>query len=152
MKLHKSIRHYINLEDYRMRRAIAVFLLCAGTALMTGCSLSPDERVTRERVLQQTVLSFITDVVQTNWAEAYRLTDGSLGSPEQLKSQLMKSWVQDATLTNGDITSMAWMNNGTAKVKLTWSFQAGSVESFDNETFIWAWMGNAWKYKGRALR
>jgi hypothetical protein len=135
-----------------MKRLEAVFLGLAGLVFLTGCSLSPEDKVAREQALQQAVLSFTGDVVQANWPQAYALTDGSLGSSDQLKNQLMKSWVQDATLTNGDITSLAWVNDHTAKVKLTWSFQAGSVESFSNETFIWIWAGNGWKYKGRALR
>lgn len=135
-----------------MKKAVwKIFLLC-GFSLLAGCSLSPEDKVAREQALQQAVLSFASDVVQGSWPQAYALTDGSLGSADQLKNQLMKSWVEDATLTNGDITSLAWVTDSTAKVKLTWSFQAGSVQSFSNETFVWVWKGNGWKYKGRALR
>ncbi|HJT23399.1 MAG TPA: hypothetical protein VJ873_02405 [bacterium] len=134
-----------------MKRLAWTLGMLGGLAFLAGCSLSPDEKVAREQALQQAVLSFSADVVQGSWPQAYALTDGTLGSSDQLKSQLMKSWVQDATLTNGDITSLAWVTDSTAKVKLTWSFQAGSVQSFSNETFIWVWKGNGWKYKGRAL-
>jgi len=135
-----------------MRNAVWKISMLCGLSLLAGCSLSPEEKVSREQALQQAVLSFASDVVQGSWSQAYALTDGSLGSADQLKNQLVKSWVQDATLTNGDITSLAWVTDNTAKVKLTWSFQAGSVQSFSNETFVWVWKGNAWKYKGRALR
>lgn len=136
----------------RLNKTFFLALAASTAVLLAGCSLSGDEKLAREKGLQQSVLSFVADVVQPNWQEAYRLTDGSLGGPDQLKNQLNQSWVQDATLTNGDVTSMAWVNDSTAKVKLTWSFQAGSVETFSCETFLWIWKGNGWKYKGRALR
>lgn len=135
-----------------MQKMALKIALVFGLAFLGGCSLSPEDKVAREQALQQAVLSFASDVVQGSWPQAYALTDGSLGSADQLKNQLMKSWVRDATLTNGDITSLAWVTDSTAKVKLTWSFQAGSVQSFSNETFVWIWKGNGWKYKGRALR
>jgi len=127
------------------------FLLVLCTLFM-GCSLSSDEKEARVQVLKQSVENFIADAVQPNWEELFKLTDGSLENPEKLKNQIIKSWVPDATLTGGDIVSMAWVNDNTAKVKLTWSFQAGSVQSFSNETFVWSWKGNGWKYRGRALR
>lgn len=135
-----------------MKRLFLSFIVLTGLIFEGGCSLSPEDKVAREQALQQTVLAFTADVVQANWPQAYASTDGTLGSSDQLKNQLMKSWVQDATLTNGDITSLAWVTDQTAKVKLTWSFQSGSVQSFSSETFIWVWKGNGWKYKGRALR
>lgn len=135
-----------------MKKPVLFLLATVAVILLAGCSLSSDEKLAREKGLQQSVLAFVADVVQPNWQEAYRLTDGSLGGPDQLKNQLSQSWVQDATLTNGDVTSMAWVNDSTAKVKLTWSFQAGSVETFSSETFLWIWKGDGWKYKGRALR
>lgn len=135
-----------------MKRLALPVLLFGGMAFFAGCSLSPADKVAREQALQQAVLAFAAAVVQGNWPQAYASTDGTLGTSDQLKSQLTKSWVQDATLTNGDITSLAWVDDHTAKVKLAWSFQAGSVQSFSNETFVWVWHGNGWKYKGRALR
>lgn len=135
-----------------MKRPLMTVGLFLGLACLSGCSLSPDERGSREQALQQTVQNFVSTVVQGNWEEAYRQTDGTLGNTQQLKTQLTKSWVQDGTLTGGDVISLAWINDSAAKVKLTWSFQSGSVQSFSSETFIWVWKGNGWKYKGRALR
>lgn len=129
-----------------------LFPVVLALVFLAGCSLSSEEKANREKGLQQAVLSFVAAVVQPNWQEAYHLTDGSMGSPDQLKNQMTQSWVQDATLTNGDVTSMAWVSDRIAKVKLTWSFQSGSVETFSNETFLWIWKGDGWKYKGRALR
>jgi hypothetical protein len=117
-----------------------------------GCSLSPQEKVAREQSLQQGVQNFVAAVVQGNWQQAYALTDGSPGGWEQLKNQLSKSWVQDSTLISGDITTLLWVNETNAKVKLTWSFQTGSVQSYSSETFVWVWKGDGWKLKGRALR
>jgi hypothetical protein len=128
------------------------FLCFAGLIFIWGCSLSPDEKGSREQALQQAAQNFVGVVVQGNWAEAYRQTDGTLGSSDQLKSQLSQSWVQDGTLIAGDIVSLAWIDDKNAKVKLTWSFQSGSVQSFSSESFVWTWKGNAWKYRGRVLR
>ena len=128
-------------------------MMCLGLlGLLVGCSLSPEEKVAREQSLKQTVDSFSAAVLQNNWTEAFRWTDGSLSGGDQLKQDITQSWVQDGTLTNAQVSSMAWVGDATAKVKLTWTFQAGSVETFSNETFVWAWNGNGWKYKGRALR
>ncbi|HVZ81797.1 MAG TPA: hypothetical protein VHE12_13505 [bacterium] len=128
------------------------FFLIGLLVLLAGCSLSPEEKVAREQALKQTVDSFSAAVLQGNWTEAFRWTDGSIPGGDQLKQQITQSWVQDGTLTNAQVSSMAWVNDGTAKVKLTWTFQSGSVESFSNETFLWTWNGNGWKYRGRALR
>jgi hypothetical protein len=135
-----------------MKRLLNGILLLSVAALFGGCSLSPDEKVAREQALKQTVDSFVTDMVQSNWTDAYRLSDGSFPSSDRLKAQITQSWVTDATLTNGDIASMAWVTDEIAKVKLTWTFQSESVQSFSNETFVWCWKGNGWKYRGRALR
>jgi hypothetical protein len=134
------------------RRAPKIILSLCLFLLLSGCSLSPEEKVAREQALKQTVDSFAAVVVQGNWEEAFRLTDGSFSNGDQLKKQVVQSWIQDATLTSGQVSSMAWVGDATAKVKMTWSFQAGSVESFSNETFVWVWNGSGWKYKGRALR
>ncbi len=124
--------------------------LCA--LVFSGCSLSPEEKVGREQALKQTVDSFSDAVVQAHWDEAFKLSDGSFESSDKLKTHLTLPWVQDSTLTNGQISSMAWVTDTIAKVKLTWTFQSGSVESYSNETFVWIWNGSAWKYKGRSLR
>ena len=135
-----------------MKRLVGGILLLSAAVLLGGCSLSPDEKVSREQALKQTVDSFVADVVQANWNDAYRISDGSFPNADRLKTQITQSWVNDATLTSGDIASMAWVTDETAKVKLTWTFQLGSVQSFSNETFVWGWKGNGWKYRGRALR
>lgn len=127
-------------------------ILVLAAFFLTGCSLSPEEKVGRELLLKQAVEGFVSAAVELNWAEVYRLSDGSFDSSEKLKAHLMKSWVSDATLTGGDVAAMAWINDKTAKVKVNWAFQNGSVQSTSSETFVWVWKGNAWKYKGRALR
>lgn len=128
-------------------------IICLGfLGLLVGCSITPEEKVAREQSLKQTVDSFSAAVVQGNWTEAFRWTDGSFSGGDQLKQDIAQSWVQDGTLTNAQVSSMAWVGDSIAKVKLTWTFQSGSVETFSNETFVWAWKGNGWKYRGRALR
>lgn len=134
-----------------MRPLFWAFLF-SGLFLTIGCSLSPEEKVGREQSLKQSVDSFTDSVVQGRWDEAFKLSDGSFDNQEKLKSHLMKPWVQDSTLTGGQIASMAWVSDGIAKVKLNWSFQTGSVESYSSETFIWIWKGNSWRYSGRSLR
>lgn len=120
--------------------------------LVGGCSMTPEEKVSREQALKQAVDNFANSAVQGDFNGIYRMTDGNFDSADSLKAALMKSWVQDATLTGGQIASMAWLNDSTAKVKLNWVFQAQSVQSHSSETFIWNWKSGAWKFKGRALR
>ena len=134
----------------RFKTLNLVFALSA--LAFSGCSMSPEDKVAREQALKQTVDSFSDSVVQTHWDEAYKLTDGNFDSSDKLKSNLMVSWVPDSTLTGGQITSMAWVTDTIAKVKMTWSFQSGSVESYSSETFVWIWNGSAWKFRGRSLR
>ena len=133
-------------------RSLLWILLLAVSALSAGCSLSPEEKVAREQALKQSVDSFSDSVVQGRWDEAFKLSDGNFENQEKLKGHLMRSWVQDSTLTGGQIASMAWISDSIAKVKLNWSFQTGSVESYSSETFIWVWKGNNWRYSGRSLR
>ncbi len=133
-------------------RSLLWALLFIVSALAAGCSLSPEEKVAREQALKQSVDSFSDSVVQGRWDEAFKLSDGSFENQEKLKSHLMKPWVQDSTLTGGQIASMAWVSDSIAKVKLNWSFQTGSVESYSSETFIWVWKGSNWRYSGRSLR
>lgn len=127
-------------------------VVMVGLLLSVGCSLSPEDKVAREQSLKQSVDSFTDSVVQGRWDEAFKLSDGSFDNQEKLKSHLMNPWVQDSTLTGGQIASMAWVSDSIAKVKLNWSFQTGSVESYSSETFIWVWKGNGWRYSGRSLR
>jgi hypothetical protein len=135
-----------------MKRTAALILLLAGFSWLAGCSLSPEEKVAREKNLKQNVEAFIACVVQPDWNGAFRLTDGSIPSADKLQKQITQSWVSGATLTGGQITSLAWINDDNARVRLTWTFQSGSVESFSSEAFVWDWKGNAWKYRGRSLR
>ncbi len=128
-------------------------ILALGLFILTGgCSLTPDEKMSREQTLKQTVDNFSAWAVQGDFNDIYRLTDGGFESPDALKTALMKSWAQDASLTGGQIASMAWVNDSTAKVKLNWVFQALSVRTYSSETFIWAWKSGTWKLRGRALR
>jgi hypothetical protein len=135
-----------------MKRLVNAILLLSVAVFLGGCSLSPDEKVSREQALKQAIDSFVANVVQSNWNDAYRLCDDSFPNADRLKTQITQSWVPDATLTSGEIASMAWVTDSTAKVKLTWTFQSGSVQTFSNETFVWVWKGNNWKYRGRAIR
>lgn len=123
-----------------------------GLVFLAGCSLGPDEKMEREQALKQTIESFVNSAVQQDWASVYKMSDGSVDGADKLKDGLMKTWTPDSTLTGGDITFMSWVNDTTAKVKINWAFQSGSVQSFSSETFVWGWNGNAWKYKGRAIR
>lgn len=135
-----------------MKKIINGCLLTLGLVLLAGCSLSPEQKVAREQALKQTTEAFENSIVQANWNDVYKMSDGGFESADKLKSSLIKTWVQDATLTGGVIASMAWITDNIAKVKVNWAFQSGSVQSFSSETFIWGWDGNNWKYKGRALR
>ncbi len=134
-----------------MRR---LFLIAAGFLVlgMAGCSISPEEKVGREQALKLMTENFTNLVVQGDWNGVYGMSAGTFDSAEALKTLLKKSWVEDATLTGGQIASMAWINDKTAKVKLNWTFQVGSVQSFSSETFVWSWKGGTWKLLGRSLR
>ncbi len=135
-----------------MKRTIQGFVLLFCLALFSGCSLSPDDKVTLEQSLKQNVDTFINGAVQVRWDDAFRLTDGNFSSSDNLREQLTKSWPQDGVVTGGEIASMAWVNDKTAKVKVNWAFQTGSVASFSSETFVWVLKGGSWKYLGRTLR
>jgi hypothetical protein len=121
-------------------------------ALLTGCSLSNEQRAEREKILKNNINSFKDAVIQGNWDTIYSFSDGSSGNSSGFKDQLTQTWVPNAVLTGGETASLAWVDDGTAKVKLVWAFQAGGVGSFSAETFIWVWKDGAWKYHGRALR
>ena len=140
------------LKERDMRKAGLVGLALGLLILAGGCSLSPEEKVAREQSLKQTVDNFTALATQGDFNGIYGMTDGNFDSADSLKTNLMKSWVQDATLTGGQIASMAWINDSTAKVKLNWIFQAQSVQSHSSETFIWSFKGSTWKFKGRSLR
>jgi hypothetical protein len=137
---------------YNMKKAVFGLTLLLSAFFSAGCALSPEDKVAREQALKQTVETFTESVVQSKWNDIYAMSDGSFDGAEKLKTHLTQTWVSDATLTTGQIASMAWINDGLAKVKLNWTFQSGSVQSFSSETFSWIWKGNGWKYQGRVLR
>src|SRR5271157_3966226 len=114
-----------------MRR---LFLVAAGLLLlgMAGCSISPEEKMGREQALKLMTENFANLVVQGDWNGVYGMSAGTFDSADALKNALKKSWVEDATLTGGQIASMAWISNKIAKVKLNWTFQVGSVQSFSS--------------------
>jgi hypothetical protein len=127
-------------------------ILSAVMILLAGCSLSPEEKVTRERALKQAIEGFVNSSVQSNWDELYRMSAGKFKDADQLKENLMMIRIPNATLTGGDIASMAWENEKMAIVKINWSFQAQSVQSLTSDTTIWVWKAKNWKYLGRSLR
>jgi hypothetical protein len=127
-------------------------VLVAAMILLAGCSLSPEEKSTREKALKVAIESFVNSSEQSNWDELYRMSAGKFKDADQLREHLMMARVPNATLTGGTIASMAWENNKMAIVKINWSFQAQSVQSLTSETSIWVWKAKNWKYLGRALR
>lgn len=135
-----------------MKPSIHGYCVLMTALFLSGCSLSPEEKMGREQSLKQTMESFVDSTVQSRWDEVFKMTDGSFDTQDKVKGQITKPWSQDATLTGGAIASLAWVTDKVAKVKLTWTFQSGSVQSFSSDTFVWVWKGNGWKYKGRTLR
>jgi len=119
---------------------------------MGGCALTAEQKSNLEKTLRQEVESFIDNSVQSHWDTVYGLTNGALGSPNKLKENLRKSLPEDGVLTGGEITSMAWEDDKTAKVKINWAFRQGGALGFSSETFVWTLKGTTWQYQGRALR
>jgi len=120
--------------------------------LLAGCSMSPEQRVEREKALKASVEAFNSNAVNGLWNEIYKVSTGDFKDPDALKDHLTQPWNQDAPLVDGMVASMAWMDDGLAKVKVNWLFQKGSVQSFSSETFVWIWKGGKWRYAGRSLR
>jgi len=120
--------------------------------LLAGCSIPPEKKSAREQSLKVTADDFIQHITQDDWAGAYGMTEAGLDGPEEFKESLKRTWVNDAVLTGGVISSMAWVSDDTAKVKVNWSFQSGTVPSYSSETYAWAWKNKTWIYKGRVLR
>ncbi len=114
--------------------------------------MSADEKAALERSLKENVDGFITGSVQNHWDTVLQLTDGSFEGSDGLKENLTKSWPENSTVTGGEIVSMSWQGEKTAKVKINWAFQTGSAMSYTSETFVWVLKGGDWKYQGRALR
>ena len=131
-----------------------LFLLAALAALagLAGCSLSPDEKVSREQALKQQVQAFVNLAVQKDWDGLFRLTDGSFGSADELENYMTQPWDSTAVLTGGNITSLAWVTDSTTKVKVNWVFQDGAILSYASGTFVWVWQDGNWKLRGRTLR
>jgi hypothetical protein len=127
-------------------------ILFAVLLLLAGCSLSPVEKDARVKALKEAIEVFVNSSVQSNWDELYRMSAGKFKDADQLKENLMMIRVPNATLTGGDVASMAWENDKTAIVKINWSFQAQSVQSLASDTTIWVWKAKSWKYLGRAVR
>lgn len=119
---------------------------------VVSCALTPEEKANFESALKQEVGSFVDNSVQGKWDAVYALTDESFKNPQELKENLQKSLPEGCTLTGGDIVSMAWMDDKTAKVKINWAFLQGTNAGFSCETFVWILKGASWKYQGRALR
>jgi hypothetical protein len=134
-------------------KKIALFGFLAVFVLMTGgCALTQDQKDQLAQTLKQEVDSFIDNTVQSHWDNVYAMTTGSLGSSEKLKENLQKSLPDGSSLTGGDIASMAWEDDKTAKVKINWAFRQGNLTGFSSETFVWVLKGSTWQYLGRALR
>ena len=135
-----------------MRMLGRASILLISLALAAGCTLSPDQKVARETALKQAMDSFVAAMVKGDWNTLYMMSDGGFNSANSLKDNLTQTWVTDATLNGGEVTSMAWIDDGTSKVKVNWNFQAGSVQSYTSDTYVFVWAGGTWKYKGRMVR
>jgi len=135
-----------------MKKIILLGLMLMGVIGVNGCALTADQKSSLEKVLKANVDSFIEDAVQGKWDEVYALTTGKLQTAENLKENLKKSLPDNSTLTGGEVASMAWEDDKTAKVKINWAFRAGSTAGFSSETFVWTLRGGNWKYEGRAIR
>jgi len=135
-----------------MKKTILLGFLLSCVWVMSGCALTQDQKDDLAKTLKQEVDSFIDNTVQSHWDNVYSMTTGSLGSSEKLKENLQKSLPDGSLLTGGDIASMAWEDDKTAKVKINWAFRQGNVTGFSSETFVWILKGSTWQYLGRALR
>ena len=135
-----------------LKKMMRSSLMLLSLIVLAGCSMSASEKTSLERSLKQNVDGFVSGSVQNHLDNVLELTDGSFSSPDSLKDHLTKSWPERSTVTGGEIASMSWVGEGTAKVKVNWAFQTGNVMSYTSETFVWILKGGSWKYQGRALR
>jgi len=135
-----------------MKKNVLLGFLMACVLFAGGCALTQDQKDELAKTLKQEVDSFIDNTVQSHWDNVYAMTTGSLGSSGKLKENLQKSLPDGSVLTGGDIASMAWEDDKTAKVKINWAFRQGNVTGFSSETFVWVLKGSTWQYLGRALR
>lgn len=127
-------------------------ILILTVLLAGGCAIPPQEKSAREQALKAAADQYIQRVLQDDWAGAFSMTEMGLAGAEELRDFARKSWVPDGVLTGGVISSMAWISDDTAKVKINWSFQTGTVPSFSSETFAWRFRNKGWKLAGRVLR
>jgi hypothetical protein len=136
-----------------MKRSLGFFLLLAVILIVSGgCALTPEQRAEYEKTLKAQVDGFVDDAVQGHWDKAFALSVGQYQTPDQLRTNLAKSLPDNASLVGGEVASMAWEDDKTAKVKLNWVFRQGSALGYSSETFVWVLKGATWKYQGRALR
>jgi hypothetical protein len=133
-----------------MRRYFPLFLAIAFVA--AGCTLSPDEKTAREKSLKQNADRFIGSVISNDFTSAYNLSTKRLDSPKALEDHMKQPWTAGPVLMMGTVASMSWVNDKAAKVKVVWTFQQGSQQSYSAETLLWVWKGGDWKYDGRTLR
>jgi hypothetical protein len=135
-----------------MKKIILLGLLLMGVVCINGCALTADQKSSLEKVLKSNVDGFVNDAVQGNWEAVFAITTGKLQTAEKLKENLKKSLPDNSALTGGEVASMAWEDDKTAKVKINWAFRSGSTSGFSSETFVWVLKGGNWKYEGRAIR
>jgi hypothetical protein len=135
-----------------MRKTALLGFLMMFVLMISGCALTQDQKDELAKTLKQEVDSFIDNSVQSHWDAVYALTTGSLGSSDKLKENLQKSLPDGSVLTGGDIVSMAWEDDKTAKVKVNWAYRQENTAGYSSETFVWTRKGDSWQYLGRALR
>ena len=127
-------------------------LLFLSLVVAAGCTMTQEQRTARELSLKSNADNFIQRVIQEDWAGAYAMTASKLAGPDDFKEYMMQTWVPEAVITGGSISSMAWVTDRITKTKINWKFQSGTVSSYSSETFLWEWTNDAWKWKGRVAR
>ncbi len=132
----------------KIRSAIA---WVAVTAVLFGCSLSPQQKEARAKTLKLAMDQFIGGVVAGNFASAYHQTTG-FDNATAFTAHLKQPWDERTTLATGTVSSMAWAGDDAARVKVIWTFVSGAQQSHSAETMIWVWKGGKWLYKGRSLQ
>ncbi len=132
-------------------RAFIAFMMAAAVCV-TACSLSPEQKEERIKQLKASTGGFIGAVISGNYADVQKYTTGRFDGAAALEQHLKQPWAVGPTLMLGTVASMAWVNDSTAKVKVVWTFQQGTQQSYSAETLLWVWKGGTWKYDGRTLR
>ncbi len=133
-----------------MRFRAAAFLLAF--LALSGCSLTTEEKSAREKSLKKTTGLFTSAVIAGDFRAAYGYTTGRLGNPAAFEKHLRIPWDPQSTLTKGTVSSMSWVGDDAAKVKIVWTFLQGVQQSYSAETSIWIWKNGKWHYEGRGLR